>query len=50
MMLGDFNARVGFRKEDDQWWHEREPFGHDDLNEAGEELHCIDYVITKKDY
>ncbi len=39
MMLGDFNARVGSRRsEDDEWWYERGPHGHGVLNEAGREL------------
>ena len=38
VMLGDFNARVGSRVEDDEWWYERGPHGYGDLNEAGKEL------------
>ena len=37
-MLGDFNAHVGFRRVDDEWWYERGPHGYGDLNEAGEEM------------
>ena len=39
VMLGDFNARVGSRmNQDDDWWYERGPHGHGVLNEAGREL------------
>ncbi len=38
MLLGDFNARVGSRSENDEWWDERGPHGHGILNEAGREL------------
>ena len=35
-LLGDFNARVGSRvNQDDDWWYERGPHGHGVLNEAG---------------
>ena len=37
-MLGDFNARVGSREMDDEWWYKRGPHGYGDLNEAGREL------------
>ena len=33
IMLGDFNACVGSRSVDDQWWYERGPIGYGDLNE-----------------
>jgi len=45
-MLGDFYARVGSRKEDDQWWQERGPFGYGDLNETGEEL--LSFLATNE--
>ena len=38
VMLGDFNARVGSRGADDEWWYERGPHGYGELNEAGKEL------------
>ena len=39
VMLGDFNARVGSRvNQDDDWWYERAPHGHGVLNESGREL------------
>lgn len=34
VMLGDFNARVGSRGVDDEWWYERGPHGYGELNEA----------------
>ena len=37
-MLGDFNARVGSRGVDDDWWYERGPHEYDEINEAGKEL------------
>ena len=37
VVLGDFNARVGSRGED-EWWYERGPNGIGELNEAGREL------------
>ena len=38
VVLGDFNARVGSRAEDDEWWRVRGPHGHGELNVAGREL------------
>ena len=38
MLLGDFNARVGSRGVEDDWWCESGPYGYRDLNEAGLEL------------
>ncbi len=38
VLLGDFNACVGSRSENDEWWDERGPHGHGVLNEAGREL------------
>ena len=38
VLLGDFNARVGSRGVEDDWWCERGPHGYGDLNEAGLEL------------
>ena len=39
VMLGDFNARVGSRvNQDDNWWYERGPHGHGVLDEARREL------------
>ena len=38
VMLGDFNARVGSRGVDDDWWYERGPHGYGNINEAGKEL------------
>ena len=38
-MLGDFNARVGSRQNDDnEEWHEKGPHVHGVLNDAGREL------------
>ena len=39
VLLGNFNARVGSRREDDdEWWNERGPHGLGVLNEAEREL------------
>ena len=38
VLLGDFNAHVGSRVEDDEWWDERGPNGLGALNDAGREL------------
>ena len=38
-MLGDFNAHVGTRGMDDEWWYEMGPqLGYGELNDAGREL------------
>ncbi len=34
VLLGDFNARVGSRSENDEWWDERGPHGHGVLKRA----------------
>ena len=44
--VGRFYTRVGSRKEDDQWWYERGPFGYGDLNEAAEEL--LSFLATNE--
>ena len=38
VVLGDFNARVGSRRDDDEWWNVRGPHGHGDLNDADKDL------------
>ena len=38
VLLGDFNARVGSRNKEDEWWHERGPHGLGVLNDVGREL------------
>ena len=38
VLLGDFNAHVGSRNKEDEWWHERGPHGLGVLNDAGREL------------
>ena len=38
VMLGDFNARVGSRLDEDEWWHVRGPNGYGETNEVGKEL------------
>jgi len=37
VVLGDFNTRVGSRRDDDEWWNVRGPHGHGDLNDAGKD-------------
>ena len=37
MLLGDFNARVGSRVEEDEWWYVKGPHGYGET-EAGKEL------------
>ena len=37
VMLGNFNARVGSRV-DEEWWYVRGPHGYGELKEAGREL------------
>ena len=47
MMLGDFNARVGSRvDQDDDWWYERGPHGHGVINEAIEN-YCLSSASMK---
>ena len=38
MLIGDFNACVGSRNKEDEWWDERGPHGLGVLNDAGREL------------
>ena len=38
VLLGDFNARVGPRKEDDAWGRVQGPYGYGKTNDAGNEL------------
>ena len=41
MLLGDFNACVGSRVEEDEWWYVRGPHGYGETNEAGKELRAF---------
>ena len=43
VLLGDFNARVGSRTRDDEWWYERGPFGYGKLNESHEMYRLLVY-------
>ena len=38
VLLGDFNARIGSRSTESEWWNVRGPHGHGELNDAGREL------------
>ena len=40
-MLGDFNARVSSRGNDDYWLYERGPHGYSEINEAGKEFFSL---------
>ena len=38
VVLGDFNAHMGARGMDDEWWYERGSHGYGELNDTGREL------------
>ena len=43
-MLEYFNAQVGSRLDEDEWWHVRGPHGYGEINEAGKEL--LDFLSS----
>ena len=38
VLLGNFNARIGSRSTESEWWNVRGPHSHGELNDAGREL------------
>ena len=47
ILLGDFNACVGYREQsDDQWSNVKGPHGYGEMNDAGRELLALNEVMV----